>query len=45
MAGTGGTSSSVPADELSIRVFKVGNLEVEKLCDNRAAGVKFTIEL
>lgn len=36
IAGTGGTSSSPAAGALSIRVFSVGNLELEKICDMRA---------
>ena len=45
MAGTGGTSSSLVAGALSIRVFSVGNLELEKLCDMRAELAGFTKEL
>lgn len=45
MAGTGGTSSSLVAGALSIRVFNVGSLELEKLCDIRAEPDGFMKEL
>jgi len=45
IAGTGGTSSSLAAGTLSILVFRVGNLEFEKLWDMRAEPVEFTNEL
>ena len=45
MAGTGGTISSSPSERFSPRIFSVGSLEVEKLCDMRAVPLEARAEL